>query len=118
MKFPLQIVLQHSEYPPIMKSVSRTKAAPYKETAFHRTPSESIANNYSPQASKLNIKQLNRRRSGSSEKKLPLRNNMPENQVVRSKTAGANEVGNGARRNKVKRPHTKAEDTDETPGKK
>ena len=53
-----QIVMNHSEHPPIMKNVSRTLAAPYKETAFHRSPSESIANNYSPAASNLNIHNL------------------------------------------------------------
>ena len=41
-----------------MKASSRTKAAPYKETPFHRTPCESIANNYSPAAQNLKIGSL------------------------------------------------------------
>lgn len=43
-----------------MKNQSRTMAAPYKETPHYRTPSESIANNYSPAAQDLKIKNLNR----------------------------------------------------------
>ena len=43
-----------------MKRTSRTKAAPYKETPHHRSPSESIANNYSPAAQDLKIKELSR----------------------------------------------------------
>ena len=53
-----QIVLRHSEHPPIMKDPSWTQAAPFKETAYARTPSESIANNYTPSASSLKMKNL------------------------------------------------------------
>lgn len=45
-----------------MKPSSWTKAAPYKETPFHRTPSESIANNFSPKAQNLKLKTLSRQR--------------------------------------------------------
>lgn len=55
-----QIVNKHGEYPPIMKTSSWTKAAPYKETPFHRTPSESIANNFTPTAQELKIRTLNK----------------------------------------------------------
>eukprot|EP00057_Strongylocentrotus_purpuratus_P008145 XP_011662619.1 PREDICTED: uncharacterized protein LOC105437570 [Strongylocentrotus purpuratus] len=55
-----QIVLKHSEHPPIMQGNSWTLAAPFKEQKFHRTPSESIANNYTPSASHLKIKSLPR----------------------------------------------------------
>lgn len=41
-----------------MKDPSWTQAAPFKETAYARTPSESIANNYTPSASKLKMKNL------------------------------------------------------------
>ena len=58
--FFLQIVLRHSEHPPIMKDPSWTRAAPFKETAFARTPSESIANNYTPSASNLKMKNLSK----------------------------------------------------------
>lgn len=53
-----QIVLRHSEHPPIMKDPSWTRAAPFKETAHARTPSESIANNYTPSANSLKIRNL------------------------------------------------------------
>ncbi|XP_070580768.1 dynein axonemal heavy chain 3-like [Ptychodera flava] len=53
-----QIVLRNSEHPPIMKGTSWTLAAPFKEQKYHRTPSESIANNYTPTASDLKIKSL------------------------------------------------------------
>lgn len=54
----LKIVLRNSEHPPIMKGTSWTLAAPFKEEKFHRTPSESIANNYTPSASDLKLKDL------------------------------------------------------------
>ena len=38
--------------------MSWTQAAPYKETMYHRTPSESIANNYTPTANELKMKNL------------------------------------------------------------
>lgn len=41
-----------------MKGTSWTLAAPFKEEKFHRTPSESIANNYTPSASDLKLKDL------------------------------------------------------------
>ncbi|XP_064624417.1 dynein axonemal heavy chain 3-like [Lineus longissimus] len=53
-----QIVLRHSEHPPIMKGTSWTQASPFKEERFHRSPSESIANNYTPTASDLKIREL------------------------------------------------------------
>ncbi len=58
--FTLQIVLKHSEHPPLMKGTSWTLAAPYKEQKHHRTPSESIANNYTPSASDLKLKDLSK----------------------------------------------------------
>ena len=51
-------MLRHSEHPPIMKGTSWTLAAPFKEQKYHRTPSESIANNYTPSASDLKIREL------------------------------------------------------------
>jgi len=41
-----------------MKDPSWTRAAPFKETAHARTPSESIANNYTPSANSLKIRNL------------------------------------------------------------
>ncbi|XP_071775394.2 dynein axonemal heavy chain 3 [Centroberyx gerrardi] len=57
-----QIVLRHSHHPPILQSTSWTLAAPFKEQCHHRTPSESIGNNYSPRARDLKIGNLQRRR--------------------------------------------------------
>ncbi|KAL7873931.1 hypothetical protein SRHO_G00049010 [Serrasalmus rhombeus] len=52
-----------SRYPPIMQNTSRTLAVPFKEQRHHRTPSESIANNYSPRAQHLKITHLQGRRT-------------------------------------------------------
>ena len=41
-----------------MKSTSWTLAAPFKEQKYDRTPSESIANVYTPSASDLKMKEL------------------------------------------------------------
>ena len=54
------MVLRNSEHPPIMKSTSWTLAAPFKEQKYHRMPSESIANNYTPSASDLKLKELSK----------------------------------------------------------
>ncbi|ESO89088.1 hypothetical protein LOTGIDRAFT_210054 [Lottia gigantea] len=53
-----QIVLRNSQHPPLMKGTSWTLAAPFKEEKYHRTPSESIANNYTPSASTLKLRDL------------------------------------------------------------
>ncbi|KAK0049220.1 dynein heavy chain 3 axonemal-like isoform X1 [Biomphalaria pfeifferi] len=53
-----KIVLRNSEHPPLMKGTSWTLAAPFKEQKFDRTPSESIANVYTPSASSLKLKDL------------------------------------------------------------
>ena len=55
-----QIVNKHGRFPPIMKASSWTKAAPFKETPYHRSPSESIANNFTPTAQDLKIQTLNK----------------------------------------------------------
>lgn len=57
----LQLVLQNQENPPLMKAMSWTRAAPYKEERYHRSPSESIANNFTPSASNLKLRHLRRR---------------------------------------------------------
>ncbi|CAL8305136.1 unnamed protein product [Lota lota] len=54
--------LRRSEYPPIIQNPSCwTLGAPYKEQHHHRTPSESIANNYSPRACELKMDHLPQR---------------------------------------------------------
>ncbi|XP_075305326.1 dynein axonemal heavy chain 3 [Odontesthes bonariensis] len=54
-------VLRHSHYPPIIQTNSWTLAVPFKEQHHHQTPSESIANNYSPGAQHLKIDKLQHR---------------------------------------------------------
>ncbi|XP_046888652.1 dynein axonemal heavy chain 3 [Hypomesus transpacificus] len=58
-----QIILRHGHHPPILQNTSWTLAVPFKEQCHHRTPSESIGNNYSPQARDLKIRNLQRRDS-------------------------------------------------------
>ncbi|XP_077305116.1 dynein axonemal heavy chain 3 [Lithobates pipiens] len=53
-----QMILKHSNYPPLMQSQSWTLAAPFKEQRFHRNPSNSIANNYSPAARDLKLGEI------------------------------------------------------------
>ncbi|CAL8264236.1 unnamed protein product [Arctogadus glacialis] len=61
-----QSFLRQSEYPPIIQNQScRTLGVPYKEQCHHRTPSESIANNYSPCACDLRVQRLPQRRHRS-----------------------------------------------------
>ena len=60
---PLQTILQNLEHPPLLKDASWTLAAPKKEEKYHRSPSESIANNFSPTASNLKMRQLAKRKS-------------------------------------------------------
>ena len=45
---PAVRVLANLSRPPIMKGTSWTRAAPFKEERHHRTPSESIGNNFTP----------------------------------------------------------------------
>uniref|UniRef100_A0A3P8TPE1 Uncharacterized protein n=1 Tax=Amphiprion percula TaxID=161767 RepID=A0A3P8TPE1_AMPPE len=56
-----QIVQRHSHHPPILQTNSWTLAVPYKEQCHHRTPSESIGNNYSPRAKGLKMTKLQHR---------------------------------------------------------
>ncbi|KAL8573170.1 Dynein heavy chain 3, axonemal [Nucella lapillus] len=53
-----QIVLRNSEHPPLMRGSSWTLASPFKEQKYHRSPSESIANNYTPSASDLKLRDI------------------------------------------------------------
>ena len=50
----MEMVRKHNEYPPLMQSSDAwLKLAPYKEQQHCRTPSDSIANNFSPKAADL-----------------------------------------------------------------
>ncbi|KAK6187847.1 hypothetical protein SNE40_005782 [Patella caerulea] len=79
-----QIVLRNSQHPPLMKGTSWTLAAPFKEEKYHRTPSESIANNYTPSANSLKLKDLPKVYKSKSK-----RANLPALVESRSPRAGA-----------------------------
>ena len=50
--------LTEAGLPPLLKEVSWTKAAPFKESKYYRSTADSIGNNYSPSAAFLNVKSL------------------------------------------------------------
>lgn len=56
-----QMVLRHSRYPPILRTDTRTLAAPFKEQHTHRSSCQSVGNNYSPLAQDLKMFQLQQR---------------------------------------------------------
>nr|XP_014349786.1 PREDICTED: dynein heavy chain 3, axonemal [Latimeria chalumnae] len=56
-----RIILKHSFYPPIMQNPSWTLAVPFKEQRYHRSPSDSIANNYTPTACNLKLKDIQKK---------------------------------------------------------
>ncbi|GAB1599971.1 hypothetical protein Ahia01_000274600, partial [Argonauta hians] len=53
-----QTVIKNGIHPPIMDDVSWTLASPFKEQKHSHTPSDSIANNYSPTAQQLKLPKL------------------------------------------------------------
>ncbi|KAK7493483.1 hypothetical protein BaRGS_00015194 [Batillaria attramentaria] len=53
-----KIAVRGSEHPPIMNASPFLLGSPYKEMQHCRTPSDSIANNYSPAAINLKIKDI------------------------------------------------------------
>nr|XP_006123874.1 dynein heavy chain 3, axonemal-like [Pelodiscus sinensis]XP_006123875.1 dynein heavy chain 3, axonemal-like [Pelodiscus sinensis]XP_025040824.1 dynein heavy chain 3, axonemal-like [Pelodiscus sinensis]XP_025040825.1 dynein heavy chain 3, axonemal-like [Pelodiscus sinensis] len=55
-----QVVLKNSYYPPLMQRVSWTLAVPFKEQRCFRSPSDSIANNYTLTARDLKLKDLHK----------------------------------------------------------
>ncbi|KAM4725109.1 LOW QUALITY PROTEIN: dynein axonemal heavy chain 3-like [Anableps anableps] len=56
-----QVVLRHKHYPPIIQTNTCVLAVPFKEQRHHRTPSESIGNNFSPRAQDLKMNNLHHR---------------------------------------------------------
>ncbi|XP_069503771.1 dynein axonemal heavy chain 3 [Ambystoma mexicanum] len=66
-----QIILKHSFYPPMMQLTSWTLAAPFKEQRYHRSPSDSIANNYTPTARDLKLGDLQKMAAASPRTSLP-----------------------------------------------
>jgi len=57
----MQYALKKVDRPPIINTASYTLASPYKEQRHHRTPSESIANNYTPTVQDIKIREIARR---------------------------------------------------------
>ena len=49
-------VLQNSRHPPLMQYKTWNLAVPYREQRFAHTPSESIANHFTPTAAELKLK--------------------------------------------------------------
>lgn len=49
---------RNSQYPPMLQTHCPSQAIPFKEQHFHRTPSESIGNNFTPRAQHMKIDQL------------------------------------------------------------
>ncbi|NXH72361.1 DYH3 protein, partial [Hydrobates tethys] len=60
-----QLVLKSSCYPPLMQQASWTLAAPFKEQSYYRSPSDSIANNYTPTARDLKLKNVHKLKTSS-----------------------------------------------------
>ncbi|XP_010216373.1 PREDICTED: dynein heavy chain 3, axonemal [Tinamus guttatus] len=60
-----QLVIKNSYYPPLMQRVSWTLAVPLKEQPYFRSPSDSIANNYSLTARDLKMKNVHKVESSS-----------------------------------------------------
>lgn len=53
-----KLVVKNGQYPPLLQRESWTRLAPFKEQKYQRTPSESIANVYTPSAATLKINKL------------------------------------------------------------
>ncbi|XP_025972035.2 dynein axonemal heavy chain 3 [Dromaius novaehollandiae] len=60
-----QLVVKNSCYPPLMQRVSWTLAVPFKEQRYYRSPSDSIANNYTLTAQDLKLKNVHKVESSS-----------------------------------------------------
>ncbi|NXN95540.1 DYH3 protein, partial [Rhinopomastus cyanomelas] len=61
-----QLVLKSGCYPPLMQEASLTLAAPFKEQGYCRSPSDSIANNYTLTARDLTLKNVHNFKSSSA----------------------------------------------------
>jgi len=53
-----KLVVNNSKHPPLMQPKSWNLAVPFREQRYSHTPSESIANNYTPSANELKVKSL------------------------------------------------------------
>ncbi len=64
-----RVVVTNSQHPPLMQDRSWSLAVPYKEQKYFHTPSESIANNYTPTANQLKIRNLSQSFKAISKKR-------------------------------------------------
>lgn len=80
-----QLVSTHSQYPPLMQTRSWNLAVPFIEQRFSHTPSESIANNYTPTANNLQIRYLNKRNLKRAIHELPNVKNFKKPKLIRSR---------------------------------
>ena len=53
-----KLVVNNSQHPPLMQPKSWNLAVPFREQRYSHTPSESIANNYTPSANDLKVKRV------------------------------------------------------------
>ncbi|NXN32332.1 DYH3 protein, partial [Nycticryphes semicollaris] len=60
-----QVFLKKNCYPPLMQQASWTLAVPFKEQPYYRSPSDSIANNYTLTARDLKLKNVHKLKSSS-----------------------------------------------------
>ena len=108
-----QLIQRQNNYPPILMAQSWTRSAPYKEQKEHRTPVESIANNYTPPSSNLKIRQLSSTATNSTQPQTARPGCLPppalpgfhERQVAKSADRGAGKrkrMGNGVSRKEAK----------------
>ncbi|KAA3677197.1 dynein heavy chain, axonemal [Paragonimus westermani] len=100
----LQMVTRNAKHPPLMNPFSLTRAAPFKEQKYWRSPSQSIGNNFSPSAADIPLNKLHRvsdlsqivnvriQCGGASDKCGPSRPASPEQQIVEMKTLEADRV--------------------------
>nr|CAH8868286.1 unnamed protein product [Trichobilharzia regenti] len=52
------MVTRNARHPPLMNPFSLTQASPFKEQEHWRSPSQSIGNNFSPNAANLSMRSL------------------------------------------------------------
>jgi hypothetical protein len=65
-------VVFNSQHPPLMQPKSWNLAIPYKEQKHFHSPSESIANNFSPYASDLKIRRLTKKTNKNAQESISL----------------------------------------------
>ncbi|CAH8647966.1 unnamed protein product [Schistosoma rodhaini] len=92
------MVTRNATHPPLMNAFTLTKASPFKEQKYWRSPSQSIGNNFSPNAANLSMQSLakcdgsvrirprKRKEKDESKSKKRFRVMSPEEQIDQMKT--------------------------------